>query len=242
MRHREYKTSARLFIQQDFCADDTFSLNENQIHYLRNVLRLSSGVEIIVFNSKDGEWLATITRLDKRHGEIALKKELRPYKQTSDVWVAFVPIKKTRLDFMLEKVTELGASKIIPIRTEYCQNTRLKYDRMQAQVIEASEQCERLDIPDILEMQLLKQFLDNFPKNRKLIVCAEKGETTPIKQIVSELKETPIVILVGAEGGFSDAEIELIKSYDFVEMVDLGEHILRAETAMIAALSCYQLF
>ena len=241
MRHRKYKTSARLFVQQNFSAEDTCPLPENQIHYLRNVLRLNVGAEVVVFNGKDGEWLAIITEISKKHAYIKFIEQLRPYRQVSDIWAIFSPIKKTRMDFMVEKATELGVSKLIPVQTDYCQNNRIKLSRIEAQVIEASEQCERLDVPDVVEIKPLREILDNWDKNRLLLVCAEKGETIPIMPLLTDVINKPIAIIVGPEGGFSDSEIQMLRSCEFVRMVDLGERILRTETAMTAALSCYQM-
>ncbi len=241
MRHRENKSFTRLYIPHDFAPEITCDLPENQIHYIRNVLRMSAGDQLIVFNGKDGEWIAELTEIAKKRGSISLIEQTRPQSASSDLWAVFAPIKKARQDFLVEKATELGVSRLLPVITDYCNNARMNKDRVTAQTIEAAEQCERLDMPEIDDLQKLNTLLNTWPEDRTLLVCAEKGDAVPIATAAQNLKGNPVGILVGPEGGFSDQELELLASKDFTQMIDLGPRILRAETALITALSSYQM-
>jgi 16S rRNA (uracil1498-N3)-methyltransferase len=240
-RHRDEKNLTRLFIPQDFVPEGTCDLSENQIHYLRNVLRLSPDAPLRVFNGKDGEWRATLSEIGKKRGSILLDAPLREQISAPDIWAVFAPIKKTRLDFITEKATELGATKLIPVMTDHCVNARINTARMEAQVIEAAEQCERLDVPDVSGLIPLAKLLETWPKTRILIVCAESGEALPLATAVKQAGDAPLAVLTGPEGGFSDAELTLLAAQDFTIMADLGPRILRAETALLAALAGLQL-
>lgn len=239
-RHRDEKNLIRLFVPQDFVPEGTCDLSENQIHYLRNVLRLAPDTPLRVFNGKDGEWRATLLEINKKRGSITLNAQIKEQASSADIWAVFAPIKKTRLDFITEKATELGAARLVPVMTEHCVNPRINTDRMTAQVIEAAEQCERLDIPEVADLIPLRKLLETWPKNRKLIVCAESGNALPFAAAVAAAGDAPLAVLTGPEGGFSDNELTLLAAQDFAVMADLGSRILRAETALIAALAGLQ--
>lgn len=239
-RHRDEKNLTRLFIPQDFVPEGTCDLSENQIHYLRNVLRLSPNTPLRVFNGKDGEWRATLSEINKKRGSVILDASLKEQTSSPDIWAVFAPIKKTRMDFITEKATELGAAKLIPVMTDHCVNPRINTARMEAQVIEAAEQCERLDVPEVSDLIPLSKLLETWPKNRILIACAESGKALPLAAAVKQAGEVPLAILTGPEGGFSDSELTLLAAQDFTIMADLGTRILRAETALLAALAGVQ--
>ena len=239
-RHRDEKNLVRLFVPQDFVPEGTCDLSENQIHYLRNVLRLAPDTPLRVFNGKDGEWRATLLEINKKRGLIILDAQFKEQTPSPDIWAVFAPIKKTRLDFITEKATELGAAKLIPVMSEHCVNPRINPGRMEAQAIEAAEQCERLDIPEVQDLIPLNNLLETWPKNRKLIVCAESGAALPFAQAVQKAGDAPLAVLTGPEGGFSDTELALLAAQDFTVMADLGSRILRAETALLAALAGLQ--
>jgi len=236
-RHRDEKNLIRLFIPQDFVPEGTCDLSENQIHYLRNVLRLAPDAPLRVFNGKDGEWHATLLEINKKRGSILLGAPIREQTASPDIWAVFSPIKKTRLDFIVEKATELGAAKLIPVMTDHCVNARINTTRMEAQAIEAAEQCERLDIPTVTDLTPLHKLLDTWPRERILIVCAESGDALPFADAVKKAGNAPLAVLTGPEGGFSESELSLLAAQDFTLMADLGPRILRAETALLAALA-----
>lgn len=225
---------------EDYIAEGSVALSQNQIHYLRNVMRLESGVLITLFNGKDGEWLGVLEGLSKKNGSVILKERIKRQVDVFDISLVFAPLKKARMDMVIEKSTELGIAKFIPVTTDYTQNSRLKEDRIQAQIIEAAEQCERLDIPNLEKIQPLKDLLKNWPENRILFVCGERGVAEPVAKAFGNIQGRPVSFLVGPEGGFSNAEIEILKQCAFVKMISLGARILRAETAVCAVLSCYQ--
>ena len=204
------------------------------------MLRLSPDAPLRVFNGKDGEWRATLSEISKKRGFVTLDTLLKEQTCSPDIWAVFAPIKKTRLDFITEKATELGAAKLIPVMTDHCVNPRINTARMEAQVIEAAEQCERLDVPEVSDLMPLGKLLEKWPKNRILIVCAESGEAVPLAAAVKQAGDAPLAVLTGPEGGFSDAELTLLAAQDFTIMADLGTRILRAETALLAALAGLQ--
>ncbi|TVQ83058.1 MAG: 16S rRNA (uracil(1498)-N(3))-methyltransferase [Micavibrio sp.] len=235
--HSDRKNLPRLFVPQNLVFEGTCDLSENQIHYLRNVLRFQSGAQLLIFNGRDGEWLAELTEIGKKRGAVKPLRQMRPQTPSPDILAAFAPVKKTRLDFMIEKATELGASKLIPVLTERCIVSRVNTERMTAQAVEAAEQCARMDVPDISEPATLPALLEKWDKNRILIVCAERGDSVPFRAAVQRAQNKPVAILTGPEGGFTDAELDLLAAQEFTVMADLGPRILRAETALIAALS-----
>lgn len=239
-RHRDEKNLVRLFVPQDFVPEGTCDLSENQIHYLRNVLRLAPDTPLRVFNGKDGEWRATLLEISKKRGSILLNNTIREQTPSPDIWAVFSPIKKTRLDFITEKATELGAAKLIPVMTDHCVNARINTERMTAQAIEAAEQCERLDVPGVSDLIPLGKLLETWSKTRILVVCAESGEALPLAAAVEKAGGAPLAVLTGPEGGFSDDEFKLLAAQDFTIMADLGPRILRAETALLAALAGLQ--
>jgi len=202
-------------------------------------MRCQIGDVIALFNGRDGEWLAEIVKLGKRAGIAVTTKVLKKQPEAKNSpWLVFAPIKKNRMDFLVEKATELGAVALLPVITQHCQNTRLKQERIEAQTIEAAEQCERLDVPKVFKEQGLKRLLDHWPEGRILLVCAERSpEAKSFLELrkMGDIKE--MGILIGPEGGFSREELELFESYNFIQKISLGSRILRAETAVCTALS-----
>ncbi len=216
-------------------------LNTDQSHYLRNVLRLKINDNVILFNGIDGEWLAQIDKIAKKCCSLILLEQLRPQKNTADIWLLFAPIKKTRLSLLIEKATELGITHILPTITQYSNIANMRISKMQTTAIEAVEQCERLDIPKISNPCHIDDIINSWDRARIIYVCAEFGQTTPItKMLTSHKTGIKAAFFIGPEGGFSKLELEKLAINPFVKFIGLGPRILRAETAAIAAISCWQ--
>lgn len=206
-------------------------------------MRLNAGDKLRVFNGIDGEWLTEIKEINKKSALIEFYKKIDKQISASDLWVLASPIKKESFDIMIEKSAELGASKFMPVICAHTVVHRANEERLQAISIEAAEQCERMDIMTVSPLVELKAVLQGWPSDRKLIFCQERGGAPPIAQKLAGIKKgTPLAVLVGPEGGFSDEETQFIRSQPFVESVSLGPRILRAETALIAALACIGAF
>jgi 16S rRNA (uracil1498-N3)-methyltransferase len=249
MRHEGHRTTAnpgaRLHVAADLAAGAAVALEEAQTHYLRNVLRLAPGDEVALFNGRDGEWQAAIDGLAKRSTTLRCLAQTRPQIAEPDLWLLFAPIKRLRIDFLVAKATELGVALLQPVFTRHTQATRLNLERLSAHAVEAAEQTERLSIPVLREPQSLVSCLAAWPAGRRLLLCAEAGRALPIADALGALAGTPSArspwaVLVGPEGGFAAAELDDLGKLPFVTPVGLGPRILRADTAALAALACWQ--
>lgn len=234
------RISTRIFV--DAALDvPTLGLDAPRTHYLRHVLRLEKGDRIAVFNGRDGEYTARIDGFGKNWSTLAIEGRRREQVDEPDIWFLFAPIKRARLDFMVEKATELGAGAIWPVFTRHTIVTRVNNERLRATAIEAAEQCERLTIPKLLTASPLDEALASWPKERRLIVCDESGKGGPIIDVLSRLDTTqPHAVLTGPEGGFARAELDALHDLPFVTPVGLGPRVLRADTAALAALAIFQ--
>ena len=234
----------RLFVDMPLAVDSQLSLSDAQRHYLVNVMRLGTGASLALFNGADGEWAGHITEIGKKQCTINVESQLKPQVNCLDLWLLFAPVKKARLDFIAQKASELGVSCIWPVRTDYCQISRVKDERLAANAIEAAEQTERMDIAEIREFAGLFSVLDQIENERLLIWCDESSAGSPAHNIAVALQGAPAhskaAILIGPEGGFSPAERKRLSSLKNCLKISLGTRILRADTAAIAALSCYQ--
>ena len=236
-------TTQRLFVEAPLAAGAEVVLSAPQAHYLLTVLRMETGSKLLVFNGKDGEWRAEVTRESKRAGRLVIGTQTRPQPPSGAVWLAFAPIRKERLAFLVEKAVEMGASRLLPVITEHTQNPRLKMDRLRATVIEAAEQCGVLSVPDLDEAVSLDILLSRHdPDHRTLVFCDEQAENiNPIKTLSDLPTGQSIVLVLGPEGGFSAAERRALMAVPRAKVVALGPRILRAETAVVAALTLAQL-
>ncbi|MBQ7303904.1 MAG: 16S rRNA (uracil(1498)-N(3))-methyltransferase [Alphaproteobacteria bacterium] len=233
------KNRIRIYIDAPIEIGQQLECDEKQSHYLLNVMRLVVGDDVYVFNGKNGEFCCKIEIAQKKRCVLRVVSLFAQYEQSPDIWLLFAPIKKDCMDFVIEKSTELGVVKILPVITEYTINSNVKVERLQYQAIEASEQCRRQDIPLVYEAKKLEQVLLNWDENRKIIYLDESLKSASAKlQMVKCAQKA--AILVGPEGGFSEKELEFLKYLYYTYGVTLGKRILRAETAAIAALSCWQ--
>lgn len=225
----------RLFIPFDDA--DNIVVSEGQQHYLRNVMRCEKGDRLRVFNGRDGEWVAEIKDISKKNVLISLLEKTREQTPSRDTWVLASPVKKEAFDFMVEKASELGAARFVPVACERTVVHRVNTARAGGIAIEAAEQCERLDVMAVEDIAPLKDILKSWNKNRKLIFCIERKDAPSIVEALGKLPAGPLAILVGPEGGFSENEIAFISGLDYAVPVSLGPRVLRAETAVVAALA-----
>ena len=241
----------RLYLDADFGEDATIPLEGGPAHYLRHVLRAGVGDRLFVFNGRQGEWLAEIETVGKRGVSIACLTQTRPQADGSDLWLLFAPVKKTPSDYLVQKATELGVSRLQPVFTRRTIVTRVNEERLAANAIEAAEQSGRLTVPDIAEALPLEKALMAWPKDRTLYFCDEGGDARPLADVLApSTLRTPAsalrargraaAILTGPEGGFDPAEREMLRALSFVVPVTLGPRILRADTAALAALAVWQ--
>ncbi len=230
----------RLFVTAALGPDQRVALDSDRTHYIRNVMRRAIGDEVGLFNGRDGEWLGRIDTYGKGTTGIALAEQRRPQAASPDVWLAFAPIKRQRIDYLAEKATELGVSVLWPVMTRRSEPARVNTERLGNIAIEAAEQTERLDVPEVREAVSLDRLLAGWPPDRTLFVCAEAGEALPIAEAMVAHKGKPAGILIGPEGGFAAVELDALRKLPFVVAIGLGPRLLRAETAAVAALACWQ--
>ena len=240
----DFNAKTRLFVDMPLAAQKRVTLPDAQRHHLVNVMRLAVGAPLTMFNGHDGEWAGHIAEISKKHCGVDIAMQIKPQINCLDLWLLFAPVKKARLDFMAQKASELGVSCIWPVRTDYCQISRVKDERLAANAIEAAEQTERMDIAAIREFTGLFSVLDQMEDNRLLIWCDEASAGSPAHNIAAALHATPThdkaAILIGPEGGFSPSERKQLGGRKNCLKISLGTRILRADTAAISALSCYQ--
>lgn len=236
------KSKIRLYTPLNLSSGQEIALNESQSHYLLNVLRQSSGDYVSCFDNKNGEFDCQIITASKKECRLLVEAQTKPYQISPDVWLLFAPVKKDKTDFIIEKATELGCRCISPVITERTIAEKVRIDRFQAQAIEAAEQCRRVDIPEILAPKDLKKILSFWDKSRALYFMDESGSGQSVQEAWGKNPNSKAAVLVGPEGGFSEAELQNLRSQSFAVGVSLGSRILRAETAVVAALSVWQAF
>jgi len=229
--------SIRLFIASDLAEDARHDCDAGQTNYLAAVLRLDLGAELLVFNGRDGEWLAEIAELGRRTCHLRAVKRVRPQGSGPDVHYLFAPLKRSRLDYMVQKATELGVSRLQPVITRRTQAERVNLERMQANAIEAAEQCGVLRIPEVGEPEKLERVLAGWDSSRRLLFCDEAADLASPLAALSRLKSGPLAVLIGPEGGFTVEERDALRRLPFVSGLSLGPRIMRADTAAVAALA-----
>jgi 16S rRNA (uracil1498-N3)-methyltransferase len=235
------KAKIRLHVAESLGEGQVLTPSPGQVHYLRNVMRLSTGDEVLLFNGRDGEWLAALAVTAGKSLSLTPLVRTRPQGFPADIHLLFAPLKKTRTDMVVEKAGELGAACLRPVLTERNLAERVNMDRMAAQLVEAAEQCGATFVPALLPPMRLPALLSDWDARRLLLFCDETGDAPAAADgFAVSAAGAPCAILVGPEGGFSPDEAELLRSKAFVRPVRLGPRILRAETAAIAALTLWQ--
>lgn len=229
---------ARLYVTDALSAGGSIMLADDQAHYLRHVLRLETGQAVALFNGRDGEFRAIIAEVSKKGVRLDLASQLRPQQPAADVWLCFAPIKQGRIEMIIEKATELGVGRLLPVITRRTQMQKVNTERLAAHAREAAEQCERLDVPEVAHSVTLEKLLQAWPQDRQLFVCVERNDAPTLLAVA--LGNDPCALLIGPEGGFAPEEVQQIAALPQVVTVSLGPRILRAETAAIAALAILQ--
>lgn len=233
------RAKVRLYVDQPLGAGQTVPVDRDHANYLFNVMRMGPGNAVALFNGRDGEWRAEVTAANKRAGILTCVGQSAPQSDPPDLWLVFAPIKKARTDFIVEKAAEMGARRILPVLTEFTNSERVRVDRLQAHCVEAAEQCGGTYVPEVADPAKLDQVLADWDPSRKLLFCDEAlaGEDAAIP---AGDRGAAWAILIGPEGGFSEAERRRLRALPFAHPISLGPRILRADTAAVAAMALWQ--
>jgi len=227
----------RLYVEQDLAPGQSVPLSRDQAHYLFGVMRLGVGAQVLLFNGRDGEFLAEVAEAGKRGGGVMCGSLTRDLQMPPDLWVLFAPIKKARTDFIVEKAAEMGAARIVPVMTEFTNAGRVQRDRLQAHAVEAAEQCGGTFVPEVAEAVKFRALLDGWDAARQIMFCDEArvGASSSVPAVLG-----PWAVLIGPEGGFSESERARLQGLEHTHGVSLGPRILRADTAAVAAMTMWQ--
>lgn len=234
------KPKIRLFVDAALAEGAAIELSQDQAHYLKNVMRLGEGDAIALFNGANGEFRARLQSVTRRAASVIVEQQSRAPMTEPDLWLVFAPLKRARIDYLVEKATELGASALLPVITRHTNVERLNLDRLRAHAIEAAEQSERLTVPAILEPRALDALLASWDAARRIMLCDESGTAPPIAEALAGQSAEAWAVLVGPEGGFAETELDALRKLPFVSPVSLGPRILRADTAALAGLAVLQ--
>ena len=230
-------TSERLFVEAPLGEGASVACPPEQVNYLINVLRMKAGDALLVFNGRDGEWRARIDQVSKRAVVLVAEAQTRPQSDGPDIDYLFAPLKHARLDYMVQKATEMGVKRLRPVLTRRTIAERVNLDRMRANAIEAAEQCGVLRVPEVVEPVKLAAVLDTWDDERVLIFCDEGAAVANPMVALGAIERGPLGVLIGPEGGFADEERDAIRSRPYTRVISLGPRILRADTAAVAALA-----
>jgi 16S rRNA (uracil1498-N3)-methyltransferase len=237
-------TAQRIYVDAPLAEAAQINLDHVQTNYVLNVLRLSEGALILVFNGRDGEWQTAVSASRRKHVTLIVREMTRPQEPASDLYYLFAPLKHARQDYMIEKAVEMGAGLLRPVLTRRTQASRINSERMRTHAIKAAEQCGILTIPDIAPLIRLHVLLDEWDKDRLLIFCDEDAPPLSPCTVLCPSTDTkgpcPLAVLVGPEGGFDAKEREALLGLPCVRRLPLGPRILRADTAAVAALALVQ--
>ncbi|MBO9695479.1 MAG: 16S rRNA (uracil(1498)-N(3))-methyltransferase [Sphingopyxis sp.] len=228
-------STPRLFVDLPLGPDAAPVIDGPAAHYLLGVMRMKAGDPVLLFDNRSGEWLAVVADAAKRALTLRIERQTRELERVPDLWLCFAPVKKARLDWIIEKATEIGVARLQPVITERTIVERVRSERLEAQIIEACEQCGRTALPTLAEPVKLPQLLKDWPADRTLLFADEAGGA-PLSAVPAS---APAAILTGPEGGFTDRERDMLVAHAAVRRIALGPRILRAETAAVAALSLW---
>ena len=228
-------STPRLFVDSPLGPDAAPVIDGGAAHYLLGVMRLKVGDPVLLFDNRSGEWLAVVADAAKRSLTLRIERQTRAIEHVPDLWLCFAPVKKARLDWIIEKATELGVARLQPVITERTIVERVKRERLEAQIVEACEQCGRTALPALADPVKLPQLLQDWPADRALLFADEVGGE-PMATVAAP---APAAILTGPEGGFTTRERDLLIAHAAVRRIALGPRILRAETAAIAAVGLW---
>ena len=229
------KSLPRLFVRTPLSAGASVVLDAAQANYLGNVMRLGIGAELLLFDGQSGEWLARVSDAGRKSMSLTVERRTREAESVPDIWLAFAPVKRAQTDWLVEKATELGAARLLPVMTQRTIADRVKLERLEAITIEAAEQCGRTRLPEIATPLGLKPLLELRDERRRVYFADECGG----EAAASAFQAGPALILIGPEGGFTHEERALIRAAPNAVPISLGPRILRAETAALAALAAY---
>ena len=227
----------RLHVEADLAAGAEIALTREQSNYLLNVLRLETGGQILVFNGRDGEWRAALRRMGRRDAALDVVGRRRTQSGGPDLHYLFAPLKRSRLDYMVQKAVEMGASRLQPVLTRHTVAERVNLERMRANVIEAAEQCGILRVSEVAEPVPLQRLLAGWEPGRRLVFCDEGAPIGDPVRALSAVRPGPIAVLIGPEGGFAREERAALLALPAVTRLSLGPRIMRADTAAVAALA-----
>ena len=229
-------STIRLYFPDKIQSDLSSHLPKEQTHYVKDVMRLKIGDKLSIFNTL-GEWNAIIESYEKNGAKIKIMEKARDKDNEKNIWLAFSPIKQNPLNFVIQKGTELGVQRFIPILSERTIVREINIERIKKIIVEASEQSNRISIPEINKPELLKNFLSKFPKNGSLIFCDINSNQNNLKNILAKNIDGPICIIIGPEGDFSENERKMIIDLNQTYSISLAKNILKAETAAISAIT-----
>lgn len=235
----------RLYVDQPLGEGQSVAVSREHANYLFNVMRMGVGAEVALFNGADGEWRAEVVVKGKHGGVMVCAVLCAPQMMPPDLWLLFAPIKKARTDFIVEKAAEMGAARICPVRTDFTNAERVRRDKLQAHAMEAAEQCGGTFVPPVDEIAPLGKVLEGWDASRRLVFADEAmvgpSSLSPLSgRTLLAAAPAPAAILIGPEGGFSEAERARLRGLPFVTTISLGPRILRADTAAVAALTLWQ--
>ena len=229
--------SPRLHVEDDLGDGTRVALTREQANYLLNVMRLGDGAAVLVFNGRDGEWLARVETTGKRQADLVLERRTRPQISGPDLHYLFAPLKRARLDYMVQKATEMGVARLQPVLTRHTVAERVNVERMRANMIEAAEQCGILRVPEVAAPERLDRLLASWDASRRLIFCDEGAPIADPLAALREIAPGPLAVLIGPEGGFAPKERDALIALPFVVRMAMGPRIMRADTAAVAALT-----
>ncbi len=232
-------TKIRIFIEKNIRTESEIVLSKSQSHYLKNVMRKKEEEKIFIFNSYDGEWLAKVRYVNKELKVIPTNQTRKATKCSHlDIWICFGVIKPRNIGYLIEKTTEIGVNNFFPLKTEFSENIKLNYSRLNKIAIEATEQSENINVPKIDEVTKLKDFFTKIDSDRKIIMCDEKKKNNSIMKILGKNKFKKLAIFIGPVGGWSKNDMKEFLNQKEVFFISLGNSLLKADTAAIYALSC----